>query len=215
MQPLAHPTKSTGRALMLAAIFIVAGFAALIVDLPVSSWITRGDIPGDLHKIMTLSEVFAHGSGVGMILVVVMVMDPDNRRRVLRLGVVSLGAGLVSNALKLVVWRWRPRHFEPAEVMATFGDWFPIFSAGSAAQSTPSSHTATAVGLALGLTWLYPRGRWLFALLALLAACQRIVARDHYVSDTCWGAAIGVLVTSVCFGSSHIARRLDRFEDRA
>ncbi len=199
---------------MLAAMLTIAGFAALEVDLPAARWVAGGHIPGDLRKIIALSEVFAHGSGVTTILIVAWVMDPDNRRRVLRLGMVSLGSGLVSNLLKMVICRWRPRHFEPTEIMASFAGWFPILSAGSEAQSTPSSHTATSVGLALGLIWLYPRGRWLFVTLTLLAACQRIVVRDHYVSDVCWGAAIGVLVTSVCFGNSHLPRWLDRFEAR-
>lgn len=209
---LAHPADSTRRALRLVAVFIVAGFAALIIDLTVSHWITTHSVPRELHKMITLSEVFAHGTGVGMILVVVLVMDSENRRRVLRLGVASLGAGMASNVLKLVVCRWRPRVIEPDNVMATFGGWFPLLSAGSKAQSTPSSHTATAVGLALGLIWLYPRGRWLFVTLALLAACQRIVVRDHYVSDTCWGAAIGILVASACLGGSSLARWFNRFE---
>ena len=43
-------------------------------------------------------------------------------------------------------------------------------SSSRSAQSFPSAHTATAVGLALGLGSLYPQGRRYFAALAALAA---------------------------------------------
>jgi undecaprenyl-diphosphatase len=62
---------------------------------------------------------------------------------------------------------------------------------GHALQSFPSAHAATAVGLAIGLSALHPRGRWLFAAFALLAVVQRIEAQAHFSSDVLAGAAVG------------------------
>ena len=60
-------------------------------------------------------------------------------------------------------------------------------------QSFPSGHTATAVGLAVALACAYPRGRWFFAGMALLAACQRVGDGHHFLSDTLAGASVAFL----------------------
>jgi membrane-associated phospholipid phosphatase len=81
-------------------------------------------------------------------------------------------------------------------------------------QSFPSGHTAAAVGLAIGLAWLYPRGRWMFYAFALIAASQRWANRDHFVSDSCAGAAIATCVAAFVLGGSALQRWFDRFERR-
>jgi membrane-associated phospholipid phosphatase len=63
-------------------------------------------------------------------------------------------------------------------------------------QSFPSGHTATAVGLALALSSLYPGGRRLFALLAVLAASQRVLFDAHFLSDTLVAAGIACFVAA-------------------
>ena len=78
-------------------------------------------------------------------------------------------------------------------------------------QSFPSAHTATAVGLAIGLSWMYPRGRWLFAVFAALVACQRMQSCAHYLSDTLFGATVGFLVATVCI---EYVKWFDRFEGK-
>jgi undecaprenyl-diphosphatase len=78
-------------------------------------------------------------------------------------------------------------------------------------QAFPSAHTATAFGLAIGLTWLYPRGRWLFATFAVLVACQRIQSGAHFLSDTFFGAALGCVVAAVCI---KYVKWFDRFEGK-
>ena len=54
------------------------------------------------------------------------------------------------------------------------------------------------MALALALGWLYPKGKWLFLLLALLVACQRIECGAHYLSDVLCGAAVSCLTVSCC-----------------
>jgi membrane-associated phospholipid phosphatase len=88
---------------------------------------------------------------------------------------------------------------EPARE-STFVAWFPAVTLNDwrealdhAIQSFPSAHAATAVGLACGMTAVYPHARWVFALAAMMAALQRLVTGAHYPSDVLAGAAIGCL----------------------
>ena len=37
---------------------------ALLIDLPIVSFLREGHVGGDLRKVITLSEVFAHGYGI-------------------------------------------------------------------------------------------------------------------------------------------------------
>jgi len=59
-----------------------------------------------------------------------------------------------------------------------------------------------AAGLATALCWKYPHGIPVFALLAALAAAQRVVSSAHYPSDTAFGAAVGVAVAAACLACS-------------
>ena len=55
-----------------------------------------------------------------------------------------------------------------------------------------------AVGLAVMLSSLFPRGRVLFSVMAILVGMQRIVVSAHFPSDVFAGAAVGWLVAKVC-----------------
>ena len=76
----------------------------------------------------------------------------------------------------------------------------------------PSGHAATAAALAVALTALYPRGRWLFAGFAVLAAAQRIDVTAHYPSDVLAGAAVACAVGGTIFDSRLTGRWFDRME---
>jgi membrane-associated phospholipid phosphatase len=128
----------------------------------------------------------------------------------------SLGAGMAANGLKLLVARWRPRQFDFAgTVQDTFGRVLAFGAGGSAQQSFPSAHAATAVGLTIALSWLYPRGRWLFAALAVLVVCQRVESGAHYLSDALVGLAIGWVVAMPFLRNAWLAAQFDRLERRA
>jgi membrane-associated phospholipid phosphatase len=74
------------------------------------------------------------------------------------------------------------------------GSWFE-----EAVRSFPSGHSATAVALAIALSWIYPRGRWVFAVLAFMACLQRLVSGAHFLSDIMAGSDIAVLVSLVFY----------------
>ncbi len=191
---------------------LATGFAALAIDLPWARWLATGPLPSWLHKLILLSEAFAHASGVSIILLTVAVLDVRNRRALPRLLGASLGAGIVADAMKLLIARSRPQAFPISDlsksVRDTFGDWLPGFRGGNAVQGFPSAHIAVAAGLAFGLTRLYPRGRWLWCCLVILAAGQRWLEQAHFLSDTLWGAAVGLTVSRLCFAGWRPAQLL-------
>lgn len=207
-----------------AILFGLLSVASLAVDLPVAAYVSASDsraLPRDLHKFVALSEAFAHALGVGTILVAVGVLDRRRMWSVVRIAGCAFGAGLLANVAKLLVARIRPAHFaSPGNtVWDSFVGFLPIVYGtstdqpfNSVVQSFPSAHTATAVGLAIGLTARYPHGRWLFAALAVFATLQRIDASDHYLSDCFAGAALACVVGMACLGNGPLGRYFDRLE---
>jgi len=207
------------RRYLAALAFVLAGVLALKLDVRVADLALHGHMPGDLRKLANISEVFAHGFGVAMILATALVLDPAHRRKLVRVAACAVGAGLVAQSVKHVIARIRPNVFDyQGGVADTFVAWshLPADAIGQLSrvgvQSFPSGHTATAVGLAFGLAWLYPRGRWLFFVFALLAATQRVIAPVHYVSDAMAGAAMGTLVAAMCLDRRVLGRWFDRIE---
>jgi membrane-associated phospholipid phosphatase len=202
------------RWLILAGVLAACGLAALAIDCPVAEWFRDVSLHGDLRKPLSISESFGHGYGVLMILLAVYVLDPGHRWALPRVTTTAFGAGLATNIAKILVGRTRPRTYDFHDgVWHTFTQLFPLDAWDSANQSFVSAHTATAVGLAFGLTWLYPRGRWLFAAMAVLVACQRIECGAHYPSDTLLAAALGCVVAVVCIQAGPTARWFDRKEE--
>ncbi|MBN2293878.1 MAG: phosphatase PAP2 family protein [Pirellulales bacterium] len=205
------------RLFILAAVFAILGVVAFAVDMPLARYCeyleTEGKFPGDIERLFNMSEAFGHGLGVLMILVTVFVLDADRRRRVARLAAAAFGSGLAVDCVKMMVARWRPHSFDldSGGVWDTFCGFMLFGGESSKMQSFPSAHTATAVGLAIGLAWMYPRGRWLFTVFAALVACQRMQSCAHYLSDTLFGAALGCLVATVCI---EYVKWFDRFEGK-
>ena len=188
--------------LRLAVVLAVLGLAVAPFDVAVADWFRSSRLPGDLGKAVMLSEAFAHGVGAAAILLAAWLLDDrfrDGRGRRCLLAVVlgTYGGGLVTDLIKSQVARVRPRSLDFATVHTTLGTFAtPAGVGGSNLHSFPSGHSAVAAGLACTLAVLYPRGRWLFAALAVLACCQRVVASAHYPSDVAWGAAIGIVVAT-------------------
>lgn len=213
----------TSSLLRWAGVFAVLAAAAFLIDIPVAAFCRERCIGGEVGNLIRLSEAFAHGMGVAAIILAVAVLDPLNRRRLPRLLTLSLGAGLVCDIFKLLIPRARPGHgVLPETALATFLGWQPFAEAEALGdvldhgiQSFPSGHTTTAVGLAIGLMWLYPRGRWLFGFFALLAGSQRVVFGAHYPSDVLAAGALACLVGVICFSKRGLGGRFDRFEEKA
>jgi membrane-associated phospholipid phosphatase len=177
-------------------------------------------VPGDVRRALDVSEGFAHGFGVAVILLSVWVLDRGGRRQVVRIAACAFGAGLLADVGKALVARLRPiAPFEVERVWNTFIGWLPVFRPEAFAdyeryhiRSFPSGHSATAVALALALAWRYPRGWWLFAILAVLSMAQRVVSGAHYPSDTLAAAAIACLFCGVLLDPRLLGRVFDLLE---
>jgi len=220
-------TSAAHRAYLLGAALLVAAVGSLWIDLPVSGFVRpaasgKGPIrvPGDVRRALDVSEGFAHGFGVAVILLSVWVLDRGGRRQVVRIAACAFGAGLLADVGKALVARLRPiAPFEVERVWNTFIGWLPVFRPEAFAdyeryhiRSFPSGHSATAVALALALAWRYPRGWWLFAILAVLSMAQRVVSGAHYPSDTLAAAAIACLFCGVLLDPRLLGRVFDLLE---
>lgn len=219
-EPQQSSPRRGKRLFLLAAVLGLLWFPALTLDLPLAKLVKSERAPGELHKLLTISEVFAHGLGIVAILATAAALDARRWRVLPRLVACSLGAGLAADTLKLLLARWRPKSAPlDGTVWETFAGWFPAWNEASlpqewnaALQSLPSGHTAAGVGLAIGLSALYPRGRWLFAVFAALAAVQRIESQSHFLSDILAGAAVGAVVAGICLSPRLLGDWFGRWE---
>lgn len=207
--------------LTVAAALAVAGVAVSPFDVLIAEWFRTPRLPGDLGKAVMLSEAFAHGVGAAVILLTVWLLDDRlrgacGRRRLAGVVVGAFGGGLVTDLIKLMVDRVRPRALDFAAVQSTLGTFAaPGGVGGSDLHSFPSGHSAVAAGLACTLAALYPRGRWVFASVAGMACFQRVVASAHYPSDVAWGAALGVGVAALAVRRTAISPAADSAETSA
>jgi membrane-associated phospholipid phosphatase len=202
--------------LILPVLLLAAAAAALRVDCLLAQWCVDKKCPGEFRRLFGIAEPFGNGYGVVAVALAIYLLDPARRRKLGRFLAMSFGAGMAANGLKLLVARWRPHKFDfSGTLQDTFIQWLPMGAGGSARQSFPSAHTATAVGLAIALAWLYPRGRRLFAGLAVLVACQRVASGAHYLSDTLVGMSVGWVAAMPFLHNAWLAAQFDRLEGRA
>ncbi|MBI2480375.1 MAG: phosphatase PAP2 family protein [Planctomycetia bacterium] len=184
-----------------AVLWLLAGASVFTMDGPLAR-LDVSNLPGDVRRLIQLTEVFAHGTGVGMILVTLWVLDRDRRSFIPRVAALAFLPGMIANLCKLLVTRHRPSDFDLDAAASTSFVGIPGSADFSQLQSFPSGHTATAVGLAIALGSVYPRGRILFASFALFAAAQRVLFDAHFLSDTLVGAGIA------CFVAAPLRERL-------
>jgi membrane-associated phospholipid phosphatase len=204
--------------LLIAILLLLAAVAVLVVDIPVAvtlkNWNQSPPIASWLGYF-NMFETFGHGMGVAVLLLALHQLDPGRRWAIPRIVACALAAGGLADLLKMVVLRTRPYECElQGEVWSTFGNWLPIFDAGSPGQSFPSAHTAMAAGFAAALIWLYPQGRRLFVILAILVGCQRVVCGAHYPSDVLCGAAVGLFAAEFFLHTGRIPTWFDHWERR-
>jgi len=216
------PEDGSRRSLVLLAVLLAAAAAALAVDCPLARWclakhwyLAGNDQKKWVADLLYMFEPLGHGLGVLLIVVAIHQLDAARRWALPRVLACAFGAGLAANVLKMMVLRTRPNHHDfDAGVWATFDGWFPLATAGRAGQSFPSAHTATAVGLAVALIWLYPAGRKLFITLAVLVAAQRVQTGAHYLSDVLAASALAIAVAMGCLKTGRLAAWFDRMEKR-
>lgn len=212
-----HPTpNSSSRIPSLAGVALLAiacvgsgvgCWLIMDVDAAIGQILRTDSLRGDIAKIVMLSEAFAHFSGVVFILGTLLWIDRERRQILLFAVLLTSLSGLVANGAKAMVQRVRPHSIEsvrPSEKGALDSQgWGTKQNASfwdSRYRSFPSGHAATAVALALGLAYCYPKGWPIFSILALLACYQRIYAGAHYLSDVLAGVCIACFLAAIFFG---------------
>jgi membrane-associated phospholipid phosphatase len=198
-------------------LFLLAAVAVATVDVPLARAKLHGVLPGGVFDVFDRIETFGHAVGVIVVLTAVWLLDPVRRRGLPRLLAAAFGSGLAANVVKLLVARRRPFAWVDAvgnTLPNQFVEWFPLGLNSGAEQSFPSAHTASAVGLALGLAAAYPRGRVFFLSIAALVALQRTVFCSHYASDVLAGAGLAWLFVLGLFRIPVVDRCFRRIESR-
>lgn len=214
------------------AVLMLLAVAISTMDVSISQQLVHSDWPSDLKKLVSLSEAFSHGMGVAVILILIFFTIPDGRQRMWRLVACPILAGIASNVCKLLVSRYRPQFYyqanhsggpeSPLQIESTFNGWLPFLKPENLTehliQSFPSAHTTTAFAFAIGLSWAFPRGRYIFFSLAVLSGLQRIASQSHWPSDVAFGAALGTTVgVVVCYSrlGEWVFGRLERWKRRS
>lgn len=199
---MAYLDRSTRRssitALLLTSAALIGMGMALPWDYEISRWLRDQRVPGDLRKFIALSEIFAHSLGCVFILGTLWWIDERSRRKIANGALFVLLCGILSNAMKAIIPRQRPYVFDKAvsdRGAAIWESWGTPWTESwmeEEIRSFPSGHTATAVAMAIALSYVYPKGRPLFFTMAALASLQRIFAGAHYPSDVLFSVALAL-----------------------
>ncbi len=200
---------------LLATILIGCAIAAFNVDCSVAQWFHEGHKLGRLrylHDLASICEIFGRAECVLLVAILIWRLDRTRLWAIPGLAVTALLSGVAADGVKMLIARARPHHFDfLGSVWSSFGPWLPLGSLGSASQSFPSAHTATAVGLAISLICIYPAARGLFCVLPLLVAYQRMDSGAHFFSDVLCGAAVGCLVAVLALRFRWLDERFARW----
>lgn len=185
-------------------LFLAIGFVLSWFDVAIVSQVKADQWPGDVRRIIKLSEIFAHGFGVAVLVIAIWNLSPEKRRFLPRLISCAAFPPIMAHLIKLVLRRSRPTVYLdhllqptwPTHSSDTWRAGFPqaALNVEYATQSFPSAHAALVCGLAIGLSYLFPRGRTLFLTLAILASLQRVIFLAHWPSDVAVGCALGFLI---------------------
>lgn len=182
------------------------------------------DWPGDLKRLFQLSELFAHGFGIILIVVGMWQLSPERKKYIPRLIACAAFPSITAHMIKLVVARSRPTTFLDADLLpqwptSTDVTWLGAgpevaFNITYATQSFPSAHAALVCGVAIALSFIYPQGRKLFFVLAVVASVQRVIFFAHWPSDVAVGASLGFLIAGGLVQSWGLGGLCERFEHK-
>ena len=176
-----------------------------------------------LEEFISLGEMFGSKPGLVLVPLAILLMDP---RRWERLGMLLRGLlaqlAMVQPA-KVFFGRARPPFDRRNDFVIPagephVGEWFgPDANPWGAHRfetewlSYPSGHSALAVLMACMLTHFYPRGAAIWWFLGGMCILHRMVAAQHFPSDSLAGAAIGLLAFWLARPSGPLGRAWARF----
>lgn len=177
----------------------------LFLDRPVARLFkghVGGDIEGFFKTVTHLGEaqlylVPAGLAWAGLMLASFRAAAQATRNRLRRLAVtpafvfVSIAlSGLVSNAIKISLGRYRPRYLFDQDLYG-----FSFFNSTWGMNSFPSGHSQAAFAAMTALMIVFPRYDLFWMLIAVLVAMSRVVTTVHYLSDAVAGSWLAICVT--------------------
>jgi len=209
------------RLLWLAGISLLFVPIATLIDVPIARWFASDPLSKELSETLGHTAVYAHGFGVFLALVSIVLLSPERRWQVPRLATLALGAGAVATLAKLFILRPRPSSpymnlssSNQESAWAWSFDWSlsQVANFDASTRAFPSANVATATALTVGLIVLLPRGRWLFLALCAGAMIQRLNSGGHFLSDLFGSAAVGLAWAYVCHHPALMGSIFDKME---
>jgi membrane-associated phospholipid phosphatase len=202
-------TRTRAWPLVWSFVYVVA-FCALsyaVIDRPLARSLKAhvdGDIEGFFRIVTRLGEaqlylIPAALTWGGLMLASWRAASLATRERLRRWAVapgfmfVSMAAsGLISNAIKFSLGRYRPRYLFDQDLYG-----FNFFSRAWGMNSFPSGHSQAAFAAMVALLIIFPRYNVMWLAIAVLVAMSRVIITVHYLSDAVAGSWLAICVAVV------------------
>jgi membrane-associated phospholipid phosphatase len=186
---------------VLTTFFALALLAMAYVDRPLGQWMLSfpKELVGLARFITDLGEGLEVLVAAGVLTILGLVYPVARLSRRVKAGFDSVtaasayvfvavaGGGIVSNLVKNMIGRARPRTFNPIDPF-----YYDPFAFKSAFAAFPSGHSATAGAMAMALALMFPRLRGIVIPLGALVCMTRMFLGAHWTSDALMGWAVGV-----------------------
>lgn len=186
-------------------LLIAFGCFLLVVETRYTDNVMRILKRSDMDDFFILGKLFASTAGIILASMLILSLDPRRHEVFPRIIIGSYAAGLVNIGFKIFFNRERPefdrkKDFIPEVPLSEMGRFFMGIRYDLAHLiepkywSFPSGHSCVAGFLMLGYCTYYPKARWVFVTIAVLCMGNRIVAVNHFPSDTFVGLGVGMLL---------------------
>jgi membrane-associated phospholipid phosphatase len=186
---------------VLMTFFALALLAMAYVDRPLGQWMLSfpKELVGLARFITDLGEGLEVLVVTGVLTILGLCFPVARLSRQVRAGFDSLaagsayvffavaGGGIVSNLVKNMIGRARPRTLNPIDPFV-----YDPFAFKSAFAAFPSGHSATAGAMAMALALMFPRLRGILIPIGVLVCMTRLFLGAHWTSDALMGWAVGV-----------------------
>lgn len=175
------------------ALLVLADEALLGFSVPLLDWIDR-------RRLIDWGDIRPYGSIYATVLAAVLIyfLAPAKRRLIVPFLACVIMIGLAVNALKPCIGRIRPDEADRKTIYVPF--WSErVEEFDGAGLSTPSGETALATANAYVLSSLFPAGRAVFYIMAVLVGLARVERLDHFLSDVFLSLVLGHYLSAMIF----------------
>lgn len=207
----------------LALVLWIAGFVLIAAGfLGLDRWFYENvsrqlnhDHPQDFYQttkpFWEVCRLWSHWTGGLIAFFAVLAFHPYGRRTAVAGFAAVLATGILATTAQFGIGRLRPNE---ADSHLAFTTPFARFIEGDAAKGVafPSGEAATAFAMAWVLSTIWPRGRWVFYVIAVLVVLARLLPGMHYISDVTAGAMLGTVIAASVYKA--ILPPLTRLDER-